>query len=858
MKRLLLGLLTIGVAVAQSVVISQIYGGGGNTGAVWRNDFVELFNRGAAPVTVSGWSVEYASATGTTWLAAPIAGVIEPGRYFLVQMAAGAGGTQSLPAPDATGTLALGGTAGKIRLMNGTVTVDLVGYGATANEFKGAPTRDLSNTTAALRGGAGCVDTGNNAADFAVGTPTPRNSATARNDCSAAPEPVERLRISQIQGPGEVSPVVGKRVVTRGVVYARRTNGFYVQSLREEWDDDDATSEGVLVFTSSAPPAAVVDGAVVDVEGVVTEFRPASDPGSAPLTELTSPTVTVLRTGQALPQPEWIRGTDWERWEGMRVQANVNVTGPTGGSFNEARGDSTSNGVFWGVLDGPRPFRRPGLSGEDTTGRLRVDSRGLGGVGANLVPGDFASVVGPLDFGFRTYTILSDGVLAFSIGLTPRPIPRLAAGEFTVATLNLQRFFETQTAFATRLAKAKLYIRDLLRLPDVVAVQEVGSLGALEKLAAELGVYRAFVGTTNDPSGIATGFLVKSSLTVLATSSAPNPEQVHDRPPFRLDLRIDGRHVVLLNVHMRSLNDIADARVQEKRKAQAEAVNAIARGIAADKLAFAILGDFNAFPFDDGYLDVPATMGAGLNLTSVNSLLQNGDNHSYVFNGATQALDHMLVNADMRGWMTRVAYAGGNADFPESARADATSPARISDHDAAVAYFRFDAPAFTALSVVNAASYQSGSIAPGEVISIFGRGLTGTRVTIDGLPATAYLQSPGQWNVLVPSGIGAGELRMEGVGVVTLPVSYSAPGLFRTQPAGTRGQIIELWGTGAGADLPTFARMCGLPAEVIYSGTNAGLWQVNVRIPEGCPVGPNTVEVSSGPRTAAEIAVTVR
>ncbi len=744
--------------------------------------------------------------------------------------------------------------------MNGTTQVDLVGYGATANEFRGAgPTRDLSNTTAAVRAGAGCVDTGNNAADFTVGTPTPRNRATAKNDCSAAPEPVERLRISEIQGPREVSPVVGRRVVTRGVVYARRSNGFYIQSLREEWDNDDRTSEGLLVFTSSAPPAGAVPGAVVDVEGVVTEFRPASDPGSAPLTELTAPAVTVLRTGQELPEPEWLRGTDLERWEGMRVQANLTVSGPTGGTFNEARGDSTSNGVFWGVLEGPRPFRRPGLDGEDTTGRVRVDSRTLGGTALNVAPGEYMRVAGPLDFGFRTYTVLSEEARLYGGGAGARAVPRAAAGEFAVATLNLQRFFETQTAFATRLAKLKLYVRDVLRSPDVIAVQEAGSLGALEKLAAELGEYRAFLGATNDPGRIAPGVLVKTAtVTVLSTASTPDAEAVHDRPPFRLDSRIGGQRMAFVCVHVRSLNDIEDARVQARRRAQAESIRDLARAIEREGLPLAVLGDFNAFPFDDGYLDLPRVIG----LERAHAALANGDDHSYVFNGATQALDHILVNGAMRAWLTRAAYAGANADAPESLRAEAASPARASDHDAAVAWFRFDATPLTALGVVNAASYRSGSIAPGEVISIFGRGLTGTRVTIDGQPAEALLRSDGQWNVVVPAGIRLGggtvELAMEGVGRLELPVTPTAPGLFAIPVAGRRGDPVELWGTGAAADQPVFARMCGTMAEVVYTGVRSGLWQVNARIPAACPPGVHMVEVSSGARTAPAIPVTVR
>ena len=884
-----LSLLLSAVAIhAQSVVISQIYGGGGNTGAPWRNDFVELFNRGTEPVSVAGWSVQYAPAAGATWQVAAIDGTIEPGRYFLVQLAAGAGGTQSLPAPDATGTLALGATAGKIALSRNVTPLhepanrpfiqDLVGYGSAATEFKVAPTRDLSNTTAAIRAGGGCVDTGNNQADFAIGAPVPRNRDTPRNDCNSAPIPALRLKISEIQGSGDTSPFVDKRVVTRGVVYARRTNGFYIQSLPGDYDEDDATSEGLLVFTGSAPPVAAAIGNAVDVEGIVAEFKPASDAGSPTLTELITPVVAVLSTGQTLPEPVALTGVEWERWEGMRVSASLTVSAPTGGTFNDARGDSASNGLFYGVLDGPRPFRRPGIDGENTSGRLRIDSRALGGPGLEVVPGDSVSMMGPLDYGARTYTVLPAGAMVLQRGRrTPLPVPVTATGEFTVATLNVERLFDTATAFPTRLAKLKLYVQTVLRSPDIIAVQEVGSQAALDRVAMELGGYRAFVGATNDISGIAPGFLVKTgTVTVLTVASlatdlrfGADNQVVHDRPPYRLDARIGNQRLALLCVHIRSLINLEDPRVQGKRKAQAESINTLARGIAAENIPFAILGDFNAFPFDDGYADILAIIGSGLNLTNVNPLLKNGDNYSYVFNGATQALDHILLSPAMRQWTTRVAYAGANADFPESARADATSPLRVSDHDAAMAWFRIEPVPFTAFSITSAASFQTGSIAPSEILTIFGRDLSGTRLTIDGKASTLIYQSGTQWTVSAPVDLrtsGTVEVALERNGqkihAVEMPVAPSAPALFNTQPSGRRSEIIELWGTGSGTGLTTTARVCGLPADVHYSGQAPGLvngaWQINVRIPAACPAGASTLEVSAGARTSPEIAITIR
>jgi uncharacterized protein len=165
-------------ASAQSpdIVISQVYGGGGNTGATYKNDFIELYNRGTTPVPVGGWTVQYASAAGTFTQATPLTGTIRPGRHYLVQEAAGAGGSQDLPTPNASGNIAMSANNGKVRVVTGDGTVrDLVGYG-TANQSETAPTPPLTNTTAALRKDSGNTDTDNNLADFDIGAPNPRNT----------------------------------------------------------------------------------------------------------------------------------------------------------------------------------------------------------------------------------------------------------------------------------------------------------------------------------------------------------------------------------------------------------------------------------------------------------------------------------------------------------------------------------------------------------------------------------------------------------------------------------------------------------------------------------------------------------
>ncbi|MBL8415641.1 MAG: ExeM/NucH family extracellular endonuclease [Propionivibrio sp.] len=199
------GLFTSSVAFAGPVVISQIYGAGGNSGATYRNDYVELFNAGNSTVSLNGWSVQYASATGTGNFAAnavvalPSTSLL-PGQYFLVQQASGGTNGIALISADASGTQNMSGTAGKVVLVssatglgcNGGSTpcstaqlaqiVDLVGFG-NANFAEGSAATAPSAATAIFRKAGGCIDSNTNSADFETGAPAPRNSASPLSAC---------------------------------------------------------------------------------------------------------------------------------------------------------------------------------------------------------------------------------------------------------------------------------------------------------------------------------------------------------------------------------------------------------------------------------------------------------------------------------------------------------------------------------------------------------------------------------------------------------------------------------------------------------------------------------------------------
>ena len=182
---------------SSQIVISQIFGGGGNSGAPFRNDFIEIFNRGTSAVSLAGWSVQYASATASTWSVTPLTSVVLlPGQYYLVQQSSGGATGIPLPAPDASGTIAMAAGSGKVALVTNTTTltgtcpgisniVDMVGYGTTANCFRGsAPAPTASNTNALFRRVDGCQDLRNNATDFATGPAGPRNTNALTRICA--------------------------------------------------------------------------------------------------------------------------------------------------------------------------------------------------------------------------------------------------------------------------------------------------------------------------------------------------------------------------------------------------------------------------------------------------------------------------------------------------------------------------------------------------------------------------------------------------------------------------------------------------------------------------------------------------
>lgn len=574
------------LASTSGVVISQIYGAQGN---VYKNDYVELFNAGAAPVSLNGWSVQYASAAGTgNFVAVPLTNVtLQPGQYYLVKLATtSANGADLIPADVTSTSIDMSGTNGKVILAsqatsigcNGNTTgatpcsdaqkaliVDLLGYG-TATFFEGTASIAATTTTALLRAGNGCTDSNNNSSDFGRGTPAPRNSSSTFNVCGggtpaapivpscpdasavsgtassfvvsatdadsrvnaasvvgslptgvtlgnfvmasgdgvAATQQINVdnslaagnynlglkwdndeaqtasctfklsvsgiVKIHDIQGSGAKSPMDGSTVTTSGIVTKLINNGFYLQDADGDGNPD--TSEGIFVFTSSAPTVSVGDK--VTVSAKVQEYSVSSSAASQanPLTELSSvSSISVISTGNQLPQPVEVSlaaltaQADMERYEGMLVHITdaltVNQTNFVGswGQLTVSAGGRTLN---------PTNVLRPGAAAlamqAANLARSVVLDDGSAAKFPNPTPylwqdgtvrgGDtLEGVTGVVDFGPSTDAVT--GPLAYKIHPTVAPVfarpiarpatPPAVGGNIKVASSNVLNFFTTFT-----------------------------------------------------------------------------------------------------------------------------------------------------------------------------------------------------------------------------------------------------------------------------------------------------------------------------------------------------------------------------------------------------------------------------
>jgi uncharacterized protein len=867
-------------ATDNALVITQIYttGGGANRPS-WRNDYVEILNRGSAPVVLDGKSLQYASGTGAgTFAQNPVTllgGTLEAGQYYLVQLGSSGAAGALLPAADATGTVNLDAASGKLALVNASsglpcntaptsstgtrctpaqleLILDLAGYGA-ANFFEGAaPAPSPTSAASIYRASNGCRDTNDNAADFAAETAAPRNRASPATSCAfeaSCPASLETLagtpvstvltarngsggvsaaailgtpvpgieltgftpveapgedasvtlavgdstapgaylvqvqfsstqtpdttasctvqvtvgsiqpgvvRIHDIQGSGHRSPLASQGVTNvPGIVTALRPTGFYLQD--PEPDADPATSEGIFVFTQTAPTAQVGSGVLVS--GVVTEFRPGGEQSNLTSTNITASEITVLSVGNSLPAPTIIGaagrvppvavidggncgdvelagctfdaandGIDfYESLEGMRVRIdNAVAVGPTSqfgetpvvSDFSAGATQVTPRG---GVFVSPSDFNPE---------RVILDDQILFPLPAAGTGDRLGTVVGVLDYSFGAFKL--QVTEPFSVSPNP-PTPENTApqapAELAIAALNLENLHASSDP--AKFAALAAQVVGNLASPDILAVSEVqdnsgpvndGVVDASQTYATLVSAIATAGGPVYhfrniDPvdgqdggqpgANIRVGFLFNPARvafvdrpggTSAAGTAIVNPEGtpqltfspgridpanaafVDSRKPLAGEFRFNGHTVFVVANHFNSKGGDSPlfgrfqppaAVTQAQREQQASVVRDFVRSVLEldGNASVVVLGDLNDFQFSGTLAILKSTP-----LDDLGDQLADSDRYTYVFEGNSQALDHVLVTGNLaKGAAYDVVHM--NAEYAE----------RASDHDAVIA-----------------------------------------------------------------------------------------------------------------------------------------------------------------------------
>ncbi|MCR2818793.1 ExeM/NucH family extracellular endonuclease [Microbacterium sp. zg.Y1090] len=358
------------VSVDAPVVIAEVYGGGGNSGGAYQRDFIELANRSGAAVDLSGYSVQYASATGGTWQVTALTGQVLPaGGRLLIGQATGTDTTQPAFEADVNGSIPLSGSQGKVALVSSLTplsganslvdlpqVVDFVGWGG-ATHFAGSAAAPGTTNAQSVSRDEAATHTADNAADFAAGAPTPQGLGTGGGDPEPEPEPEPEptvVAIADIQGAQAESPLVGRTVTTTGVVTAHYPTGgfggYVIQTPGTGGALDLASHRASDAVFVRAPEAVseVALGDTVDVTGVVGEYQG--------LTQLSvSPGDAAVVAPAAPPVPATV---GWPADPAQREALESMLVAPQG-PFTVTNTYSTNQYGEVGLAAGDAPLRQP-------------------------------------------------------------------------------------------------------------------------------------------------------------------------------------------------------------------------------------------------------------------------------------------------------------------------------------------------------------------------------------------------------------------------------------------------------------------------------------------------------------------
>ena len=539
------------------------------------------------------------------------------------------------------------------------------------------------------------------------------------------------LEVWEIQGEELFTPYLNQIVETNeNVVTAVGDDYFFIQTPTYRSDNNQATSDGIIIVTNNAPPVQV--GNMVSISGTVREKfqRTQMDEADGMTITIDSTNVTlplpVLLT-ENFPSPINVAIPDLEKVEGMLVSCAQAITNSPTNQYGETSVKIGSTRAFREAgIFAPAPNGLPEFDGNPETFEIKFTD------GVQDVPQLWArrnvSATGVIDYAFDDYILLTENA-QFS-GDTPLiPVDEPTSTEATIASANFYVLSNLESDYMVRRQKVASYIVDLMNAPDILAVQEVRSLAVLQDLSNLIKenhpdiIYTPHL-VSNGTSGgfvINVGYMVKNTVSDIQITQLGADEpfsqggDLHYRPPLLLEGNFNSsppQPISVLNLHLKSLNNISQTSTKLRRHEQAKSVAQMVEDRIDENLV--VVGDFNAFQFSDGYVDVvnqiagTPSLGAqypienivSIPLTNQSLTLPIEEQYSYVYQNNAQILDHCLTT-DIQGLtVEKMQYVRGNADFSEDFDNQISPNYRTSDHDGFVLFLEMGGEFTTSVNTV--------------------------------------------------------------------------------------------------------------------------------------------------------------
>ncbi|MFK7774252.1 MAG: T9SS type A sorting domain-containing protein [Saprospiraceae bacterium] len=522
----------------------------------------------------------------------------------------------------------------------------------------------------------------------------------------------------EIQGDELFTPYLNQTVETKeNVVTAVGDDFFFIQTPTYRSDNNQATSDGIIILTNNTPPVEV--GNLVSISGTVRESfqRTQMDEADGMTITIDSINVTlpipVILT-ENFPSPDNVAIPDLEKVEGMLVSFPQAITNSPTNQYGETSVRVGSTRAFREPgIESPAPGSLPEFDGNPEVFEVKLGGLDLPNSDQSWARMNIAAT-GVMNFAFDDYLLLAtDYEITGQAPLFGVDEPNNT--QATIGCVNIRGLSNLETEYATRRLKVEKYIVDLMQAPDIVALQEIRSLAVLEDIATLIQennpdlIYTPYLIPNGDNGSwvINLGYLVKNTVSDIQITRLGVDEQlsnggrVHDRPPLILEGSFNSsppQPISILNLHLRSLGGITQTSTKQKRHQAAMSVAQMVEDRIDENLF--VVGDFNAFQFSDGYVDVvnqiagTPSLGAeypvenivSSPLTNQGLTLPVEEQYSYVFQNNAQILDHCLTN-DLQGFtVNKMQYVRGNADFSADFESQFPPLYRTSDHDGFVVF----------------------------------------------------------------------------------------------------------------------------------------------------------------------------